>query len=308
MRANTYCIYGEPGTYKTSNIGRVARYVYEKTGKPTRLLSADGGGWEPIQAYIDAGIIQPLRLSDSPHLLNIMRKLWKGHWPNEKGDLVQSNLDLVGAYAIEGLTSIGTLVLRHLANKGQKISEDVVGQFKEGDESFAAPAKSHYGFTQNFVLDMIVGFSNLPVSKVVFSAHEGKGDDQFSKQLIYGPGVVGKAATDKIGPMVGDLFHFDTAFSGGIGKQEKAEVRAYFTRHPDSYTKVHWPAKYKLQKEHVKDLEAKWPDGYIPLTLDQGLDTYMEFQDSMLAKAGEEIKKFKQQVDAKFSQEKEKAA
>ena len=58
--ARTGLIYGESGTFKTTQIGTLARYIYRRTGKPIRLISADLGGWGPIQQEIDAGLIIPV--------------------------------------------------------------------------------------------------------------------------------------------------------------------------------------------------------------------------------------------------------
>ncbi len=63
MKANTHLIYGESGTFKTTAIGFFAEYIWRKYGKRTRLVSADGGGWFPVQKYVDAGIIEPYSVS-----------------------------------------------------------------------------------------------------------------------------------------------------------------------------------------------------------------------------------------------------
>src|SRR5712664_596051 len=56
-------LYGESGVGKTENLGLAALYVWEKYGKISRLVSADGGGWKPLQPYIDLGIIVPLSIN-----------------------------------------------------------------------------------------------------------------------------------------------------------------------------------------------------------------------------------------------------
>jgi hypothetical protein len=289
QRAKTICIYGATGTRKTTNIGRFARYIHETTGKRTRLVTAEAGNLEPVSGEIDDGILEVTALSEHAALLSIIRAISKGRWPvetNGKIKLVPSDMEGVGAYAVEGITTISLLLLRHLANTGRKINEDVVGQFSETDAElgltgddfkFAAPARSHYGFVQTGILDIIQGFSALPVGRVLFTAHEGKGQDDFSKQLIYGPGAVGKAATAAIPPYVGDLFHFDTEEVPG-GKLEP-KVFAHFKPHPDPQTRVLWPAKTRLRPDRVPELEKRFPGGKIELTLAQGIEAYMRFQD-----------------------------
>ena len=73
--------YGASGTIKTSNIGRVAEWYYKTTGRTSRLVSADGGGWEPLEHLVKAGIIEawPLRLWE--HRVETLDKASQGYWP-----------------------------------------------------------------------------------------------------------------------------------------------------------------------------------------------------------------------------------
>lgn len=292
QRANTILVYGETGTFKTSNVGRFARYMYEKTGKPTRLVSADGGGWMPVQAEIDAGIIDALRIVEAEQPLPLLRKLGQGYWPVD-GRLQLQGISEVGAYAVEGLTSIPMLLLRHLVKTGRKVSEEVIGKFEEEievdgkkvKESFSAPSRSHYGFIQNFVLDMLASFRALPVERVLFTAHEGKGSDDITNQMVYGPATVGKAITDRLPSEVGDLLHFYAVPIGVAGAKSKLEVRCYLDKHPDTQTQILWPAKTRLQPEQLPEFNKQWPERCFPLTLDQGVEAYLRFQDEARIKA-----------------------
>jgi len=292
--------YGSTGTLKTTNVGAFAKYVYETTGAPTRLVFADNGGWEPIQPYIDAGIILPYRLRDNPTLLEQIRLVMKGHWPDVNGVFgKEPNLDNVGANAAEGLTSISMLVLRHLVGKGQKISEDIVGQFREGNEVFGAAGRSHYGFVQQFILDFIGAFSTLPTlsKRVMFTAHEGKGQDSQTRQTVYGPAAVGQAITDKIPFFVGDLLHFETSVIDP--KKNLTAVRGYFKPHADAdLQSIIWPAKARLPFDLVEDFQKKWPEGYIDLTKETLYD-YLKFMDSVRLKSANSIMQWKEQLTAK---------
>lgn len=289
--------YGATGTRKTTNIGSAAKYIYEQTRAPIRYISADGGGWETIEPYIAAGIILPYRLSDNPTLLEQIRLFMRGHWPNEKGEFSkQPNLDNVGAYAIEGLTSISMLMLRHLVGKGQKVAQDVVGQFREGNEVFGAAAMAHYGFVQQFTLDMIGAFSTLPTlsKRVLFTAHEGKGQDEQTRQTVYGPAAVGKAITDKIPFFVSDLLHFETSVIDA--KANKTTVRAYLRNHPDAdLQSILWPAKARMPFDVVDEFQKKWPDGYIDLDKESLYD-YLKFMDDVRAKSANSIAQWKEQL------------
>jgi hypothetical protein len=254
------------------------------------LVFADNGGWEPIEPYIQAGVIIPYRLRDNPTLLEQIRLVMKGHWPDAQGNFgKEPNMDNVGANAAEGLTSISMLVLRHLVAKGQKISEDIVGQFREGNEIFGAAGRSHYGFVQQFILDFITAFSTLPTlsKRVLFTAHEGKGQDSQTRQTVYGPAAVGQAATDKIPFFVGDLLHFETSVVDA--KKNMTTVRGYFKPHPDAdLQSIIWPAKARLPFDLVEDFQKKWPDGYLDLTKETLYD-YLKFMDSVRQKSANSI-------------------
>lgn len=287
--------YGATGTRKTTNVGGFAKYVYETTRAPIRYITADGGGWEPIEPYIAAGIIIPYRLSDSPTLLEQIRLFMKGRWPNAKGELV-ANDDNVGAYAIEGLTSISMLVLRHLVGKGQKISEDIVGSFREGNEVFGAAGRSHYGFTQQFILDLVGAFSTLPTlsKRVMFTAHEGKGQDTQTRQTVYGPAAVGQAVTDKIPFFVSDLLHFETAVIDA--KKNDTTVRAYMKSHADSdLQSIIWPAKVRMPFDVVESFTKRWPEGYMDLGKESLYD-YLKFMDSVRLQSANSISQWKEEL------------
>lgn len=302
QRANSLLVYGDSGRYKTTNVGRFARYMYEKTGKPIRVISADGGGWGPIQGEIDAGIIDALRVVESETPLPLLRKLGQGYWPKGQS-LSLDGLDDVSAYAVESLQSLGTMLMRYIVRSGRKISEEVVGQFIESvsaieggakDEKFSAPARSHYGFVQNELLGIIANFRALPVERVLFTAGEGKGTDDMTNQLVYGPLAIGKALTDRLPYEVGDLLHFQAE-----AVNNKLEIRCYFKPHADAVTRVVWPAKARIQPSQLGALDKRWPMGYYPLTLEEGIEQYLEFQDQARLEEGKQLADWKQTVDAK---------
>ena len=85
--ANTVVAFGDSGLWKTTNAGFAAKYTYEATGgKVTRYISADGGGYRPIQPLVDAGIVEPFRIVEVKNPLVVMRKLSIGYWPDRLVD------------------------------------------------------------------------------------------------------------------------------------------------------------------------------------------------------------------------------
>jgi hypothetical protein len=299
-RAQTLLIYGETGTYKTTQVGEVAAWVYKKTGKITRLVNADGGGTDAIQPLIEAGIIDEFQISSSSTPWGTLRKLSKGYWKSKQTLAMTTDWDKVGAYAVESLTSISLLAMRHTVEKKYRFSEDVVGGFTEDQEFFGAPSRSHYNAVQNLIYGLLAWFPSLPIQMVVFTALEGKGEDDRTRRVILGPAAIGKAATANIGPQVGDLFHFSrvrvgTSKDPATGREKPdSKVMAFFTPHPDPETGQMWPAKVRVAAESVESLYKAYPGGYVPLEISSSsVVTLLDMRDSLQAKALEEVKKWK---------------
>lgn len=325
MLFNTICLYGPTGTRKTSQIGAFAKYIYGKTGKQTRLISADGGGWAPVQDLINAGIIEAWRVTDEKEFLSAIRAAAAGAWPKLMKNGIRipgpvvvpsdkhKSLKDIGAYAVEGFASIASAVMGDTVDKGRKINEDVVSKFGEsgdfGEYSFGAPSRGHYGFAQRFILDMIKGFTGLPVDRTCFTSLEGKGEDKISKQTVYGPATAGGAITASVPQYVGDCLHFEDFYveAGKDPENDKQtlkelRIRAWFQQHPDTATGVMWPAKCRLVPSKVqafKDIMGK--QGYFDLNKFTLLE-YLQTQDDMLSSSSNEAREWKAAIDAARAQ------
>jgi hypothetical protein len=325
MLHNTMVMYGPTGTFKTSQIGQFARYIYEKTGKKTRLITADGGGYAPIQPEVNIGIIEPWRVIDEQSMNAALIAASKGAWPKklEHGirqpgavtvpsrDDRKKLLADVGAFAIEGWASISSAIMRDAVDKGRKINEDVVSKFTEesdfGSFSFGAPSRGHYNYAQNFILDLIRNFSSLPVERILYTSLEGKGEDKLDKQTKYGPLVAGSAITAAIPQYVGDCLHFED-YQEEKGKDPLNEkqklselrVRAWFQSHPDSATGIMWPAKSRLVPGKMEAFKKRMnaPNGYFLLG-NVGVGDYLRAQDEMLTLGTDDARKWKEEIDAK---------
>lgn len=330
MLFSTLVLYGPTGSRKTSQLGEFAKYIYEKTGKKTRLISMDGGGWGPIQDLINVGIIDAWRIVEEEWPKVAIIKASRGMWPDKivNGLRVgkatepmpanrRTALKDVGAYAVEGWTSIANALMRDAVTKGQKINEDVVSKFTEVEsdfgagESFGAPSRGHYGFAQNLILDIIRNFSALPVERVAYTALEGKGEDKLTKALTYGPQVAGNAITASIPQYVGDCLHFED-FDIEVGvdpnnakqKLTQANVRAWYTAHKDVQTGVMWPAKSRIVPSKVEEFrKLMGGEGYFILgdpkkPGDKTLYSYLKAQDEMLKSSSDELTEWKKRIDA----------
>lgn len=314
MLFNTMVLYGPTGTRKTSQIREFAKYVYEKTGKKTRLLTMDGGGFGTAQDYINAGIIDVWRLVEEERPLPMLIEASRGKFPKDRKSGIRTSNKLsndmgdVGAYAVEGWFSIANAAMRYLVSKGQKINEDVVSKFNEKsdfgeDISFGAPSRGHYGFVQNLILDLIRNFSALSVERILYTSLEGKGEDKITKGLTYGPATAGGAITAAIPQYVGDCIHFeDFQVDAGVdkvsgAKLKETQVRAWFTSHPDPQTNVMWPAKCRIIPSKVEEFKKLMgPSGYFNLN-DKSMYDYLKCQDELLTAGTQEIVAWKAQMD-----------
>src|SRR5277367_2774580 len=121
MRGNrSIIVWGDSGAAKTSQIAFIAKRIWKQHHKRTRLISADGGSWAPIQPEIDMGLIDAWAVPPiDGKTIAIMRKLSLGWWieRREDGKLVlkpptQDTWREFGFIAWDGLTAVADRVFR----------------------------------------------------------------------------------------------------------------------------------------------------------------------------------------------------
>lgn len=142
-RPETCMFYGNSGSGKTTLLVFLAKWMYETYGLTTRLISADLGGWAPVEKeeLIKVGIVEAFNVSSRPNLLADTRKLSRGWWPalvKEQREVEQpdgsftakevtvrricenkAKLEKVGLYFVEGATSLSTAFLRHITKQSE---------------------------------------------------------------------------------------------------------------------------------------------------------------------------------------------
>lgn len=323
MAKSTTVIFGDSGTYKTSNLGHAARYIYRKTkGKRIRLVTAEQ--FRPIEPLVEAGVIDVFSITRSTNPLVSLRKLSYGWWPNAEGTkLIETPKDVlesqVGAIFMEGLTSISDLLMEDARDKQRQLGQTPVGKFVEEDEKFCNNPLDHYGFVQREMLARIRGFCALPVDYIIFSAHEAKGEEEVSRSPIRGPGLTGTAATDKVAKEVGNLLHFEV-YSEPVEQLDsktkqrttiyRTNVRAFFVPHPDpKVAGVLYKCKTRVPPERINELVKRFPGGYFEPSLSNGLDLFLQAEDELTSRdATAAAVEWKATQDAQFKQEAETAA
>jgi len=170
-------IYGAINTTKTTNLGRIARYLYETFGLTSRMITADNE-YDTVKDLQEAGVIDVFAIKALPNPFGVLTKLSQGFWPSSVNGRLRmlptsaDRMSKIGAYLIEGTTTIAELCHEDHIRKGRAIGEDVVGKFTDAVDTgdgveqitFAKSARAHYQQVQDFVtMDLIPTFSMLPV-------------------------------------------------------------------------------------------------------------------------------------------------
>lgn len=216
-RPDVVLMYGASDTGKSTQLGEAAKWEFARTGRISRLISADSG-WDPMEDLIvtpdnPGGIIEAWSVQSLPDPWASWIELSEGSWPSaievSPGNwrlrlakpklspggkiLATDGKSEVGQYLIEGISTLGLAGLQDHVRAQRKLGQDVVGSFtstalevdaagKEATRtlSFAKAAPSHFGHVQDFLLQDLVprfGSAKLPVARVIWTGHEARGKD-----------------------------------------------------------------------------------------------------------------------------------
>lgn len=318
-KARSILAYAESGDTKTTQGYLLAKWVYEKLGKKTRWISADGAGFGVLDdtGMIEAGIVEAFDISNRKRALADIHRLADGYWPKvikvENGKLMRlfqnvqecettkKEWEEIGAYVIEGPPSIGRLLLTHIASNSEKVAFKKGYEYEEDGYIFGGLDKGHYGLVQTELHRVMVqGFNLLPVDYVYYTATVGKGEDKVTKETVYGPRGVGNAITTELPTWVGDCIHLARE-RVVIQEQDKEIVVAWFQRHPDRETGAEYLAKSRLPPEQFPKLLKKYPYGFIPMNYERGLTDYLEILKFFQEKSKKEGVEWKERIDRERS-------
>jgi hypothetical protein len=304
MEPQTALIYGDSGIGKTANLQRIADYLLELyPGTKGRLITADGGGTTPFSqtGLVESGKVEILNIAASEIAYAEISALSEGKWPltgmtGSKQWLTREvSCRNVSFYMIEGLESMGQLLLSHMAHQssgraGFKLSWDFSEELDGVNYTVGGLDKGHYGIVQSELMRLHnKGFSQLPVKWVIWTSKVARGEEDRTRETIYGPALVGKAKTDKLSGSFGDCLHMDTAIVVDKDGKKHEERVAWFTQHKDQITNTPYIAKSRVALAATPYLYGLWPQGFVPLYYNKGLEQYFKFINripSLLAKKG----------------------
>jgi hypothetical protein len=296
--------YGRTGSCKTTQVGHLAEYIWEKFHKRTRLVSASPGGWKPIEFLVRSednpeGIIDAQHLSlMTPFPLEAITRYCQGWWPGKDGKLVKSDMSEIGAYAFEGMSDFATLVMSNLLGRtdisipGTPKESFVQDKGSSEGMRWGFSGMAHYGFIQQRIYEAVTTSNHLPVNKVLWTAYDTDAKDN-NKRQIYGPMIIGEAMTGQAGGWFGAMLHMSlvpktTQVTDPVDSTKKItvikRVPIMFLREhvdPDDPYKVPYCAKPRGPSSHWKD----WPDWMEP-----NIGDFYRKLDEMGAKALAEVR------------------
>ena len=289
-KLKTELVYGRSRSGKTSFLLKLARYIFLKTGKRTRWYLGDGGGetitttgWADPGGFIE---LYPYIVRNNP--IETSQLICEGYFPDDvlgvKSRMIPpsaEDFERIGLWVYEGLTAMSDYIMGEreggLANRmarGEIFNKDESFRFKDGDIQFGGNSRTHYGFTQRKILDLIGRTSRLPGIKY-WTAHELKVEDTDYREALYGPDIVGVKLTSRIGANFGNTIHMHVAhvekevqdpLTTKKVKRLVEEFRAYTKVHydPDGQTTAKYYANNRMDARVVEKYPDLMPDYLTP--------------------------------------------
>lgn len=240
-----------------------------------------------------------------------------------------NDLSKVGLYIFDGLQSAGASMLRASARDARMLGEQKSNAYREesvdptrAEEVIAPSSLMSIGTVQNHIMDILAKVTELAVPRAILVTHESKGKDEFSGATEIGPAAgAGKALTTQFQKSVGDMIHFDrvsekftvTQPDGSSAVQEFSIVRAWMVPHRDAETGMLWPAGVRVSglgnfgeptlesQSQVQKLQGKWPGGNFNLSAGESVVELIRFKDTELVTSAEGLKRYREDVEARFA-------
>lgn len=280
MATRVELVYGNSQSGKSTWGLQIAEHLHIKKGLKTRWYLGDGGGSTILDSgLVDEGIVELVQFNLRDNPFATMQLCAKGYWPKNpqdpKSELVATtDFSNIGMCVFEGLSvgcdyMMGDMPggLSDRAAKGEKIGQDTPYIVAEGGMKFGGNPPSHYGFTQRRLISLIETTRALPVSFVLWTAHQRKAEDSDLKGVFeFGPDCAGQALTSKIGAYFGNTIHMHQVTVKGrkvkdplTGREMEPliiERRAYTRKHadPEGQTGIKYYANSRVPREFVEDM------------------------------------------------------
>jgi hypothetical protein len=292
--AQSILLYGQTGSFKTSNAGEFIDFLAVRYGGITRGIFGDN--YAPIADRVESGWLDAWDITGEKDPLGCVILASEGWWPEKLVNgrpvtqkLVKDNFKDISGYLIEGFKENASLFMRLMERKRQATGEPLVGEHASTQYgqtvSYSVSSRGTYAFCQFQTHRYFkLGFKGLPVPWVMATTHEYKK----KAEGIYGVAVAGKALAYEAPQWFDACLHFEkvqvAAQAAGVGgKMETIErdgSRAWFTSH--LIDNIRWHAKLGATVRNLPAVYAKYPRGYIPLVVDMATGEYVSSVRSLL--------------------------
>lgn len=209
MAETTILLYARTGAGKTTQIGMLAEDVFARTGKKTRLYTADSGSYASIKPYENLGIIEIVPILNTDPWLFADRAA-KGYVRNSTGKWAKDPKanEAIGMYAFESAHSLADLMKTDMEKKaadGINVGGDTNTSFEVKDSASGESLKigttkgyNKFSIPQQRIWEAMMESQKLPAEYVLWTAGVDKSDDQVAVNKIVGPDVLGHALTGKL--------------------------------------------------------------------------------------------------------------
>lgn len=173
------------------------------------------------------------------------------------------NTNNIGVVVFEGLTGFSDSLMANMSDrsaKGEKIGEDIAVRFKDGQLDVGGVSRSAYGIAQRRMQRAVEASRNIPgVDYVIWTAHKDRGEDDIKRTPVFGPKLVGHAATDDAPRWFGPCFSVTTV-PGAVGKP--TERRVYLSNYFETWNQVTSSVEHICNSRIPTSVLAGTPDYY----------------------------------------------
>lgn len=159
------------------------------------------------------------------------RNVW-----NPANDIPKLN---IGCLMYEGMTGFGEKMMDNMSDrsaKGEKIGEDIAVRFKDGNTDIGGVSRSAYGIAQRRIKRAVEYSRVVPgVDYVIWTAHKARGEDDIKRSPVFGPKIVGSAATDDVPRWFGPCLGVSKWPGAGTAP---AEFRVYLASYFETFNQI----------------------------------------------------------------------
>lgn len=153
---------------------------------------------------------------------------------NPANDLSKAN---VGVLMYEGGTGFGEKMMDNMSDrsaKGEKIGEDIAVRFKDGGVDIGGVSRSSYGIAQRRIKRAVEYSRMVPgIDYVIWTFHKARGEDDVKRSPVFGPKIVGSAATDDVPRWFGPCL---SACKWPVSGRD--EYRLYMTTYFETFNQI----------------------------------------------------------------------